>query len=164
MRASVLDTQRAYRGLLAAMAEPGTVHQLGGGVPLVLATLTDHEVTVAEPSDPTVETADFLVVTGGSSGGALLRARRGTPLDPAAGATAVYAVTSLGAGPVSVSLTGPGVGPAPRVLSVTGLDPAEVELVQQTRADYPCGVDVVFVDETGQCAALPRSCTVEAVA
>lgn len=164
MSPSVLETQRAYRGLLAAMAEPGTVQRLGGGVPLVLATLTDHEVIVATPSDPSVGTADFLVVTGGSSGGALLRARRGTPLDPADGATAVYAVTALGAGPMSLSLAGPGVGLVPRVLSVTGLDPAEVALVQQTRADYPCGVDVVLVDDCGQCAALPRSCTVEVVA
>jgi len=164
MSPSVLDTQRAYRGLLAAMAEPGTMHPLGGGVPLVLATLTDHEVTVVSSSDLGVETADFVVVDGGSSGGALLRARRGTPLDPAAGATAIYAITAVGAGPLALSLTGPGVGPVPRVLRITGLDAAEVELVQQTRADYPCGVDVVLVDDAGQCAALPRSCTVEAVA
>jgi alpha-D-ribose 1-methylphosphonate 5-triphosphate synthase subunit PhnH len=164
MSPSVLDTQRAYRGLLAAMAEPGTVQQLGGGVPLVLATLIDHEVTVAAPSDPSVGTADFLVVTGGSSGGALLRARRGTPLDPAAGATAIYAVSTVGTGPVSLSLTGPGVGPVPRMLSVSGLDATEVELLRQTRVDYPCGVDVVLVDDSGRCAALPRSCTVEAVA
>lgn len=163
MSAGVLDTQRVYRGLLSAMAEPGTVHQLGGGVPLVLATLTDHEVTVATTSQPGVANADFLVVSGGSSDGVLLQARRGTPLDPADGATAIYDLAAVGTGPVQLSLTGPGVGTEPRVLSLTGLDPAEVELIQQTRADYPCGVDVVLLDSSGRCAALPRSCSVQMV-
>lgn len=159
----VLSTQRAYRAMLAATAEPGTVHDLGGGVPLVLATLTDHEVRVAVAGQPGTAEADFLVITGGSSQGALLAARRGTALDPADGATAIYEVTSLVEGDLCLSLRGPGVGPTPRLLRVAGLDPAEVELIRQTRVDYPCGVDVLLIDAAGQCAALPRSCDVTVV-
>ena len=57
-----LDTQRCFRGLLAAMSGPGTVHDVTPGLPLVLATLIDHEVRLAEVGDPQWETADFVLV------------------------------------------------------------------------------------------------------
>jgi alpha-D-ribose 1-methylphosphonate 5-triphosphate synthase subunit PhnH len=162
----VLHTQRAFRALLAAMAEPGTVQRLpgAGGLPLVLATLVDHEVTVAWPGDPQWPDADFVVVPGGCSGGELARARQGSLLDPALGATAIYQVAAVGAGPLALSLSGPGVGSAPRVLRLTGLAGEEVDLLQQSRARYPLGVDVVLIDGDGRCAALPRSTTLERVA
>jgi alpha-D-ribose 1-methylphosphonate 5-triphosphate synthase subunit PhnH len=157
---SIYETQRAFRSLLAAMAEPGTVHRVPGGLPLVLATLVDHEVRVAELGDPQWTEADFVVVRGGSSRGALATVRRGTHLDPARGATAIYELPAVGVGPLALTLTGPGVGPEPRVLRLTGLPDDEVELLQKTRIDYPRGVDVILVDSDGNCAALPRSTTV----
>jgi len=121
-------------------------------------------VLVVTAGQPGVADADFLVVTGGSSNGAVLDARQGTPLEPADGATAIYEVAGLGEGPLGLSLRGPGVGASPRVLQVAGLDRDEVELIRRTRADYPCGVDVLLVDAAGRCAALPRSCDVATVA
>jgi len=156
-----LDTQRAYRALLSAMAEPGTVHDARPGLPLVLATLIDHEVIFAEVGDAHWRHADFVLIRGGDSDRELARVRQGTPLDPALGATAIYELDAVGDGPVALSLTGPGVGPRPRTLRLTGLSDAEVGLIQRTRAGYPCGVDVVLVDRTGRCAALPRSSTVD---
>jgi len=156
-----LDTQRGFRALLAAMAEPGTVHRAEPGLPLVLATLVDHEVRLAEVGDPQWTDADFVLVRGGDSGGALDGARRGTQLDPAQGATAIYEVDAVGDGPLALTLTGPGVGPRPRTLYLSGLAGSEVEAIRRTRAEYPLGVDVIFVDRTGRCAALPRSTTVE---
>ncbi len=161
---TVFDTQQGYRALLSAMAEPGTVQPLPGGLPLVLATLVDHEVRVAEVGEPHWPDADFLMVRGGTSHGQLTDARQGTPLDPAAGATAIYELAAVGAGPLALSLTGPGVGAAPRLLRLTGLDSDEVELFQATRAHYPCGVDIILVDRNGRCAALPRSTTIRRVA
>lgn len=161
---TVFDTQRCFRAVLDAMSEPGTVRQLGGGLPLVLATLVDHEVRVAEAGDPHWSEADFVVVHGGSSGGRLADVRQGTLADPAAGATALYDVDAVGSGPIAVVLTGPGVGPAPRTLRLTGLAAEEIDLFQQTRAGYPCGVDVILVDPAGRCAALPRSTALERAA
>ena len=161
MMFDALDTQRAYRALLSAMAEPGTVHDAPPGLPLVLATLIDHEVIFAEVGDAHWRHADFVLIRGGDSGGELARVRQGTMLDPALGASAIYELDAVGEGPVALSLTGPGVGPRPRTLRLTGLAEAEVGLIQRTRAEYPRGVDVVFVDRAGRCAALPRSSTVD---
>ncbi len=161
MRFDALDTQRGYRALLGAVAEPGTVHPTPPGLPLVLATLVDHEVRLAEVGDSHWADADFVLVRGGDSGGLLTWARQGTLLDPALGATAIYEIDTVGAGPLALSLTGPGVGPRPRTLRLSGLAAAEVELFRRTRADYPRGVDVLLVDTDGRCAALPRSTTVE---
>ncbi len=156
-----LDTQQGFRALLSAMSEPGTVHRMPPGLPLVLATLVDHEVRLAEVGDPDWGEADFVLVRGGDSHGELANARQGTLLDPSLGATAIYELDAVGEGPLALSLTGPGVGPRPRVLRLTGMYEAEVDLIRQTRADFPCGVDLVLVDPTGRCAALPRSTTVD---
>jgi alpha-D-ribose 1-methylphosphonate 5-triphosphate synthase subunit PhnH len=158
---TVFETQRCFRALLTAMSEPGTVHQLRGGLPLVLATLVDHEVRVAELGDPHWAEADFVVVHGGTSRGELAHARQGTLYDPASGATAIYELDKVGDGPLGLSLTGPGVGVEPRLLLLTGLAEDEVALFRSTRAFYPCGVDIILVDLDGNCAALPRSTSVE---
>jgi alpha-D-ribose 1-methylphosphonate 5-triphosphate synthase subunit PhnH len=163
MTFTVFDTQRCFRALLAAMAEPGTVQQLRGGLPLVLATLVDHEVALAEAGDRHWSEADFVVVRGGTSAGGLARVRQGTLYDPAAGATAIYELDAVGMGPLTLRLTGPGVGPEPRLLRLTGLAAEEVGLFQSTRADYPCGVDIILVGLDGRCAALPRSTALELV-
>jgi phosphonate C-P lyase system protein PhnH len=143
------------------------------GLPdMSLLTMTDYlqaaayinEVRVAEVADPHWSDADFVIVHGGSSGGALARVRQGTPHDPAAGATAIYEVAAVGDGPVALTLRGPGVGPEPRVLRVGGLAEDEIALFQQTRAGYPCGVDILLVDLDGRCAALPRSTALERAA
>jgi len=158
-----LDTQRCFRGLLAAMSGPGTVHDVTPGLPLVLATLIDHEVRLAAVGDAQWETADFVLVRGGDSGGALLRARHGTLLDPALGATAIYEIDAVGEGPLALSVSGPGVGPGPRSLHLTGVPDSEVALWRRTRSGFPRGVDVILVDGTGRCAALPRSTTLSIV-
>ena len=161
MMFDALDTQRAFRALLSAMAEPGTVHDATPGLPLVLATLIDHEALFAEVGDAHWRHADFVLIRGGDSGGELARVRQGTLLDPALGATAIYELDAVGEGPLALSVIGPGVGPRARTLRLTGLSDAEVGLIQWTRAEYPRGVDVVFVDRAGRCAALPRSSTVD---
>jgi alpha-D-ribose 1-methylphosphonate 5-triphosphate synthase subunit PhnH len=158
-----LDTQRCYRGLLGAMAEPGTVHNVRPGLPLVLATLVDHEVRLAEVGEAHWPTADFLLVRGGDSAGELTRARQGTLLDPALGATAIYEIDGVGSGPLALALSGPGVGPAGRTLRLAGVPGREVALWRRTRSGFPLGVDVILVDRSGRCAALPRSTTLSTV-
>lgn len=158
MRTAALESQRTFRALLAAMSRPGTVEPVGSdGIARILAALVDHEVTAAEPGDPRWPDADFGVVRGGSTGGALLELKQGTLEDPADGATAIIEVTRVGTGSMVLELTGPGVGPTPARLALDGLDPDEVGRIQATREGYPRGVDVVLVDPEGRCACLPRS-------
>ena len=161
MKLGARESQTTFRALLTAMSEPGTVTDVGqGGLPRILATLIDHEVRLAELGDPAWGTADFAVIRDGSSGGRLGDLRQGSLEDPAQGATAIYELRGVGHGPLALQLTGPGVGPAPRILSLDGLDPDEVAHIQRTRSRYPRGVDVIFVDREGRCACLPRSTSV----
>ena len=164
MMLSARESQRTFRALLSAMSEPGTLTEVGAdGVGRIVATLVDHEVTLAEPGDRHWSTADFAVIRGGSSQGRLLDLRRGSLEDPADGATAIFEATEVGEGPLVLRLSGPGVGPTPKTLALAGVDPAEVQHIQQTRAGYPRGVDVIFVDHAGRCACLPRSTAIELV-
>lgn len=159
-RPGPLDTQRCFRQLLRALAEPGVV-TAPGPLDLVLVTLTDHEVLVAEPGDARWPAADVLVIRGGDSGGRLRAARRGTRLDPQDGATAVYEVAAVGEGPLALRLAGPGVPPEGRTVRVHGLGRDELAAIQDTRVDYPMGVDVLLLDRRGRCVGLPRSTAVE---
>lgn len=164
MRSPALESQRTFRALLAAMSRPGTVESVGeDGLDRIVSTLVDHEVVAAEPGDPQWPVADFGIVRGGSSGGALLELKQGTLEDPADGATALIEVGRVGDGSMLLELTGPGVGPTPAQLAVDGLDPAELDAIGRTRESYPRGVDVVLVDRDGRCAALPRSSRVQRI-
>lgn len=181
---TVFDSQRAYRCLLEATANPGKLFALppagADAAEVVLLMLLDGEVTFRAlgPGAPEAEgrlvretgartaplsEADFVLVLGGNSGGALRDLKRGTLEAPEEGATAVYAVERLSErGTLTLVLSGPGV-PEERVLGVEGLALEEVEEIQESRAAFPLGVDVYLVDGSGLVAGLPRSTRVEAV-
>ena len=78
---------------------------------------------------------------------------------PEAGATAVVLVAHLdGTAPDAVTwqLRGPGIA-GTRALAVDAAAAAWLAPLQASRAHYPCGIDVVLVDQGGRCAGLPRS-------
>lgn len=180
MRASqtVLRSQRVYRTLLRATANPGELVVLphtGPGVPQALLTaLLDHEATFAVVGEGAREAgeelswdtgasvvpvpkADFALALDGGFGGTLTELKRGTLEDPAEGATAIYAVRRLSErGPLTLCLAGPGV-PGERTVGIGGLAEGEIEMILETRAGYPLGVDVYFVDREGVVVGLPRS-------
>lgn len=176
---SARESQKTFRALLTAMSEPGTVTEVGpDAVHRVVATLVDHEVTLVDLGETHNDSgapnrdeqwaerwanADFVVIRGGSSHGLLLEVRRGSLVDPADGATAIYEVAEVGRGPLTLRVAGPGVGPVPKTFAVDGLDPDEVAAFAQTRSGYPRGVDVILLDRDGRCVCLPRSVAVEQV-
>jgi alpha-D-ribose 1-methylphosphonate 5-triphosphate synthase subunit PhnH len=193
IEAAVFGSQRAFRVLLQATARPGEPADLlvarGAALKTVLLALLDHEVTfavVGEREDEygallesrladetnarvaSVPEADFLVVVGGKSLGALLEARRGTLEEPSEGATAIYPVVGLATeGPVpapglELLLSGPGVR-RETTLFVEGLARSEAGAIVESRAGYPLGVDVYLVDGDGLVVGLPRSTRVEAI-
>jgi len=189
--AAVVDAQLAFRALLRATARPGEPFELrvAGRTPAEAALLALFvcEVTYAVVGERGGETplarllaertgartapvpiADFLVVLGGSSRGALLVAKRGSLEEPSEGATAVYVVGRLATGEptfgasLGLLLSGPGVQ-TESALFVEGLARSEAQAIVQSRADYPLGVDVYLVDEEGLVVGLPRSTRVEEV-
>lgn len=181
---TVFDSQRVFRCALQATAHPGklfTLPPVGNAPPweaLALA-LLDHEVTfrvvggeareveerlarVTGSRDVSPEEAEFALISGGDSGGGILKLSRGDLEHPERGATAIYTVERLGTGSITLQLSGPGISDK-RTLAVEGLSVSEVEAIRETRADYPLGVDVYLVDGAGQLAGLPRSTGLEII-
>jgi alpha-D-ribose 1-methylphosphonate 5-triphosphate synthase subunit PhnH len=150
------------------------------GLMAVLQTLVDQEVTFAvagndgerlkrEIAKATgsravgVEDADFVVVPSGDSDGAVIRAKRGSLEYPDAGATIIYLVDDLddktGGDPVCL-LKGPGIEHEISP-SITGLSRNELILLRESNAEYPLGVDALFLDRAGRVLCIPRSASME---
>ena len=183
----VRDAQRTFRVVLDALARPGTVQRLpvaAGDAPVnpwlaaVLVTLLDHEVSLAvEPFEgaegvaqyarqrtavPLVpaERADFVVAAWDRLDPQLpTRLRQGSLAYPNDSATLLILVPSFdqsnGGEGLLLDLAGPGV-PSRHRVRVGGLRPALFETRDEV-AEYPCGIDLILIDPSGQIAALPRS-------
>lgn len=178
--------QRAFRRLLQAMSRPGRVYVLPpaagnghwGPMLTLLESLLDHEVSFAVVGDGGPESlpaliagrtrsrvaapheADFLIVAGGDSGGETLRARRGTLQYPDTSATVVYRVKSLlfvEGDAVRAALKGPGIREEIRLGDIRGLAPRELGYLREANAEFPLGVDAVFIDDAGRILCIPRS-------
>ena len=180
----VFDAQAIFRLLMGAMAEPGTVADLGARVaapaPLVpaaaalLAALADGDTPVwmAEPTGAgeaaalwlrfqtgAPVTADpgaahFALLPDGDDPVGWTRFPRGTPDYPDRSATLLLPVRSLRGGAPMV-LAGPGIA-AERHIAPAGLPVGFVPARARNRAGFPLGVDLVLVCGTA-ILALPRS-------
>lgn len=171
----VTDTRRTFDGLLSAMSRPGSVHSVPSPADhAVIATLVDHEVTVATDDERLRETlsgqgrfnptsaADATVVHVLDHTNVDVReCKRGSLVEPSDGATLVYRVETLSTGAsdgTTVTLSGPGVDGTRRV-SVS-LPETELSALAKVQSAYPRGVDAVFATED-RLAAIPRSVTME---
>lgn len=186
----VAAAQRTFRTLLNATANPGSVHRLAprpGESPeeAVAFALCDHEVAFAvvgeQEATGAVPVARRIALRTGSveaeiAASAFVFAyaplgddrwravRRGTLAYPDGGATVVYVLPAIGvrvafSRPFRLHLTGPGIEHAV-YLSLAGLPADEFAARDRACADYPMGVDCVFVDGAGQVACVPRSARV----
>jgi len=136
----VSDAQSTFRAVLDAMARPGQVHHVGGGLtapaPLdrataaVLLTLVDNETPLWVDS-AAADAREWLAFHCGAALGAGKRYR----------------------------LSGPGLR-MPATLAVTGLPTDFARIWQDNHLLYPRGVDVVLCADTAL-AALPRSVAIE---
>lgn len=162
-----LAQQRAFRQIMGAFAYPGRIAGLDGdALRVVLATLLDGEVSVADPNGliaredwprleagaGTLETADFVVAAGGAVVG--FEPRLGTLESPEESTTLLLRVQTLGQGR-RYRLTGPGIQ-GETTLAVAGLDARWIEARARWIAAFPLGVDLILVDAT-RAAALPRT-------
>lgn len=176
--------QKVFRVLLEALSRPGEVGRLPAPEPgprarlqWVLQTLLDPEVgfSLAGRADAALTpgivrewtgsalvepaAADFLVVDGAGSGGLVRRLPRGTPEFPDRGATVIYSLPPAEAtGTPQVVLAGPGVPPpGRRAVAIPGIAPQELEALREANAEFPLGLDSLFLLADGGLIGLPRS-------
>ncbi|MFW5956271.1 MAG: phosphonate C-P lyase system protein PhnH [Halorhabdus sp.] len=171
----VHDTRRTFDGLLEAMSRPGTVQSVPDPADhAVVATLVDHEVTIATEDDRLADTlagqgrlerappaAADVVHAPHRTGWDVRECEHGTLVEPSEGATVVYRVELVAAGRdggTPLTLSGPGVD-GTTTLSVS-LPESELSALAAAQSDYPRGVDAVFT-AADRLAAVPRSVTME---
>lgn len=176
-----LRDNAAFEALMWALARPGTVHDLAGGIESLIGALIDRECRVMT-DDPAL--AQILAATGAAQVAAgmadhafcltpaaalaaLAALPAGSALYPDAGATLVLAARlapgdgrgAEEATPVQrLALSGPGLE-HPASIEVAGLPEGFVAL-RNARCAYPEGVEIVLVDGA-RLMAWPRSCRVE---
>ena len=143
------DSHRAFRALLEAMASPGRwlptpAHDAPGALELLAFAAWDGDpyVTFAAAHDAATALAD---------------ADRGTEDEPELSTTLV--VTSDGAPGTEVSLGGPGI--RERFVTTIPIDATALGSRRDLCAQFPRGVDLVFIDADGRVMGLPRTTVVQ---
>ena len=165
--------QRVLRDLVEVFSRPGTVRDLANYVEpastydAVLATLMDGETSLADPHailakpdwrllqvrHSACEQARFILADGKRVPDFV--PALGTLASPDFGATLLIKVAALGHGPLSMTLSGPGIS-GQRELHMAGL---QVDWLTQRAnwvAEFPLGVDIILCGST-HIAALPRT-------
>lgn len=176
------DDHRCFRLLLQAMSRPGTIFSLpqeaaadfNSQLIRLLATILDQQVGfyLIDPDAVleqllenrtgaravAAEEADFLLAPQGNSRGRLAVARRGEIDFPDQGATILYGVDKLRpeAADGGIRLTGPGIENAV-YLGVDGLPAEELKQLKEVNAEFPLGIDAIFLDRSGGLACIPRT-------
>jgi alpha-D-ribose 1-methylphosphonate 5-triphosphate synthase subunit PhnH len=180
--AAIYQDHATFRVVLHTMSHPGTPCQLPVKEPMVgeyatliqlLSCLMDNEVSFSIIGDDSgtlapvlslhtgstqvdISESDFVIAARGTTAGLLSRIKRGTLEYPDGGATVVYLVDEISGEGGTIELSGPGVNGTVRPL-FTGLSAAELGGLRETNAEYPLGVDALFLDANGKIACIPRS-------
>ncbi len=180
----VFDAQAIFRSLMQALAEPGTIADLGTRVTApaslvpagaaILAALADGDTPVWLPDPTGVDEAaalwlrfqtgapiatdpaqaTFAVLPQGHDPAAWTRFAFGTPAYPDRSATLLLPVRSL-AGGAPLVLTGPGIQ-TERTIAPAGLPVGFVSAMAENQSRFPLGFDLVLVSGT-KALALPRT-------
>lgn len=185
--APVFQSQAAFRALLAALSEPGTLQQVASEIvppdglatatATALLTLADYETPVWLPEalrsgpagawlrfhcgatlvDEPAEAA-FAVIDGAAGEPKLSAFNLGTDQFPDRSTTVIVQVAALEGGS-GFTLSGPGI-PGARSIAPQGLRPGFTDELRENGAIYPLGVDTVLAHGDGM-IGLPRSTQVE---
>jgi alpha-D-ribose 1-methylphosphonate 5-triphosphate synthase subunit PhnH len=183
----VFQSQAAFRALLDALAEPGTLRRVDGGITppeglepataTALLTLADYETPVWLPQAlrdgaagqwlrfhcgvALVEDpakAAFAIIDGAAIEPALFAFNPGNDQFPDRSATVFVQCAALEGGD-AVTLSGPGI-PGSRNVAPQGLSAGFWTQVQENGELYPLGVDLVLCHGDGM-LGLPRSTRIE---
>ncbi len=183
----VFQSQAAFRALLAALSEPGTLQQVASEIAppegltiataTALLTLADYETPVWLPQtlrngpadawlrfhcaaalvDDPAEAA-FAVIDGAADEPRLSAFNLGTDQFPDRSTTVIVQVNGLEGGP-AITLAGPGILGS-RDIAPQGLRSSFVEELRENGALYPLGVDALLAHGEGL-IGLPRSTQVQ---
>lgn len=183
----VFQSQAAFRALLAALSEPGTLQRvaaeiappegLAAATATALLSLADYETPVWLPAalrdgaagawlrfhcgvalvDDPAKAA-FAVLDGAANEPKLSAFNLGNDQFPDRSTTVIVQVAALEGG-TAFTLSGPGI-PGTRTVAPQGLRPGVVEELSENNALYPLGVDVVLAHGDGM-IGLPRSTQIE---
>ena len=183
----VFQSQAAFRALLAALSEPGTLQQVAGEIAppeglatataTALLTLADYETPVWLPEglrngpagawlrfhcaaalvNDPTEAA-FAVIDGAADEPRLSAFNLGTDQFPDRSTTVIVQVASLEGGS-AFTLAGPGIA-GTRTVTPQGLRPGFTDELRENGALYPLGVDVLLTHGESL-IGLPRSTQVE---
>ncbi|WP_321372453.1 phosphonate C-P lyase system protein PhnH [uncultured Desulfuromusa sp.] len=177
-----LDNHTCFRLLLQAMSRPGKIFQMPDavgttfitGLMRLLDSILDQQSSFhlinnnAELQHKIKKTtgarfaeaasADFLFALSGNSQGKIMVAKRGRPDLPNDGATIVFGVERLtdGSEETGIKLTGPGIKDA-IYPHIEGWGNEELEQLQTVNAEFPLGVDCIFLDQRNRLMCIPRS-------
>ncbi|KQQ91551.1 phosphonate C-P lyase system protein PhnH [Aureimonas sp. Leaf324] len=182
----ILGSQAAFRRIMGAFAEPGTIIDLGAFVsaprPLtpaiatLLATLADADAPVFLETDDVTEASSWIAFQTGAAvladpanaAFAVLSLKSdpaqwqrypvGTDVYPDRSATLILPVQALEGG-ASLTLSGPGIETTRRIAPL-GLTAGFVAARTANRALFPRGHDLVLATDA-QCLVLPRTTRVE---
>lgn len=183
----VHDGQKAFRELLNATANPGTVKSIAvqaekfGEVyaPLTVlgCTLLDNEEIMyveknprlaAELHDLTLcregelEQADYIFLSSqmnyGSMEEIMKNAKKGTYKDPQNSATIIILCDEM-KGDVEMNLKGPGIKGI-KTVCVQQYIKTILMIRQSLQTEYPLGIDLVFVTPGGDLMGIPRLCKI----
>ncbi len=183
----VFQSQAAFRALLAALSEPGTLQRVDDGIAppesiaaataTALLTLADYETPIWLPEAlrngpagawlrfhcgaalvDAPAAAAFAVIDGAASEPRLSAFNLGTDQFPDRSTTVIVQVAALEGG-AALALAGPGI-PGTRTIAPQGLRPGFAEELRENGMLYPLGVDVVLACGAGL-IGLPRSTQIE---
>lgn len=179
----VFASQAAFRTLLGALSEPGTIHALEGGIAppagcaaamaVSLLTLADYETPLwldqsrregaagawvrfhcAAPLAASPAEAAFAVLDGAATEPKLAAFNPGNDLFPDTSTTLIIECAAFEGGE-AVTLSGPGIETS-RTIAPTGLRAGFWDEVAANNALYPLGVDMLLV-AGNRIMGLPRS-------
>lgn len=170
--------RRVFRRLMRAFSFPGQIERITCGpdadpflvLRMILATLTDGEVSIADPGclvdevcwrrlgakRMAPEKAHFVVAPAEIAPG--FTPCLGTLEAPERGATLILMLKRLGQGRV-LDLSGPGIETV-RELACDGLDEGWIRMRREWNSSFPLGVDMILFDAVSV-AALPRTTKIQ---
>ncbi|MFQ3630170.1 phosphonate C-P lyase system protein PhnH [Roseiflexus sp.] len=108
----------------------------------------------AQPAAP--EEADFALLHDPVSIVLLHALKSGTLLHPEQSCTVFLSVPEIIDGGATIRLSGPGIATWVTV-GLSGVAPAELEMLAARREPFPLGIDIVLIDSRGRCLGLPRT-------
>ena len=181
----VQDTQKVFREMLEAIANPGTIRRITkqaevwnrkeGALAALGCVVLDHEKSMFVEKNPhlvellhdltlsdeqQLEAEDYVFLSSelndASMQEIIKNVKKGTYADPQESATLFLFCETL-KGTEEITINGPGISGEKRIQTTSYIKNA-LKIRQSFHIEYPLGVDFFFVTEQGELMSMPRLC------